>query len=228
MREFSNIQKLLQKTTAKRKPMTYCLSYRNQSVVVKRVEHVKSMYDYIIVNECKPIFNMHRIENLRIFKSTYDIDERTNEVCQCSRVQCFYIMNFIANSAMISDSIDVLADPSILQQYVRCAVYRGIFRVTDFCSRNILISGDKLYSIDENAIGTQYEVIKKRDMNKYLKSFDKIELRRILDEMMHDFKGKLAKIKAVLMKYHKEELFRLIEYHFKFIARDCLRDIQLT
>jgi hypothetical protein len=226
--DFSNIKNLLEETTEEDKPMTYQLIYKNDLMVVKSAEYDKSIYDYIIVNECKPIFNMNQIEDLRIFKSLYDIDEDTNEVYKCKdkRYRLLYIMKYIHNSSMISDNIDILKNPTILHEYIKCALFRGIFRVTDFCSRNVLISDNKVYSIDENAIGKQYEVIKKRDINRYIKkNIDLVILNNILEDFTENYEEKIEQIKKILIKYNKEDLFALIEYHFRFIKKDIIRDI---
>ena len=137
------------------------------------------------------------------------------------------MMDFIDNSCMISDNIEVLKDIDLLIEYVKCALYRGIFRVTDFSPRNILIADNKLYSIDENAIGKQYEIIKQRDINKYIKkNITKNVINNIVDDLLSDYKEKINKISIILDKYDKSCLLPLIEYHFRFLLKDIYRDLK--
>jgi hypothetical protein len=225
--DFTDIQSLLLETTDDQ-PMTFRVMYQNELCVVKDAEYDNSVFDYIIINECKEVLGLNKIDKLRVFRSRFYIAARTNEVFRNAhgKYKQFYIMKYIENSSMISDDINMLKDICILKEYVKIALFRAIFRVTDFCSRNVLIANNKLYSIDENVIGKQCNVIKKRDINQYtIQGITQQVLADILEDMLANYTAKLAHIKSVLCKYKKKDLFALIEYHFKFIKQDAQRDL---
>ena len=51
-----------------------------------------------------------------------------------------------------------------LKEYVKIGVFRGIFRVSDFNGRNVLIKDeDKLVSIDEGDIGKRLDILGGRE-----------------------------------------------------------------
>lgn len=58
---------------------------------------------------------------------------------------------------------DVVGDKRLFLQYIRIALFRGLFRVTDMNPRNVLVNADgNLVSIDENNAGTCASPIPKK------------------------------------------------------------------
>ena len=59
---------------------------------------------------------------------------------------------------------EMLENRKMLKEFVKIGVFRGIFRVSDFNGRNVLIKDDdKLVSIDEGDIGKRLDIIGGRE-----------------------------------------------------------------
>jgi hypothetical protein len=230
MNEFSNIEKLLVKTTAVDKPMTFAVQYNNQKSVVKRVRNKKNAVDIIIVNEIKKYFNLNQVPNIRFFKSNYDISAKNNRVFRNKNdvIKYFIISDFIEESSMLSEDIDVLANEDLLYEYVKCALYRGLFQVNDFCSRNVLIANSQLYSIDENGVGSQFEIIKKRDINSYIKNGINIE---IINDLIHNFKICYDHFEDDINEYltdcERIEYINLLVVNLRNLKKNICRDLNI-
>lgn len=102
---------------------------------------------------------------------------------------------------------EMLANRKMLKEFAKIGVFRGIFRVSDFNGRNVLIKeDDKLVSIDEGDIGKRLDIIGGRE--KWLIN----ELNRdksIINEILHEILNEIDKDlkKEVIIK-------KMIEYKF--------------
>jgi len=127
--------------------------------------------DYELVDSCKEIFGlkkigMERIEsNFRIEK----IEKKKSEwsgnwrkVMTGDEKVVYCLMRKIGNGGNFSDNKDkkkLLKNREVLKEIAKIAMFRGIFRVTDFNLRNILIDNDgSLISIDEGDIGKRKNI----------------------------------------------------------------------
>lgn len=87
------------------------------------------------------------------------------------------------HGVMLQKQKALLDDRNILKEVFKIAVFRGIFRTTDFCMRNIMVTEDKqLFSIDEHDIGGRKDIIGSRE--KLLIS--KINNTNIASEVLQD------------------------------------------
>lgn len=225
--EFSEIQNLLDKTTSITKPMTFKVKYNNKFYVVK--QHTSNDIDCILVDECKSIFNLNKIGNMTLFNSLFDISKNTNKIFKNRKniYKTFVIMNYIPNSIMISKNISLLENYTILEEYIKCALYRGIWRVTDFCAGNILISQNRLYSIDENGIGKQKKIIKKKDISSYIKNTITEEiLENILDNFLDNLQDKINKMNNTLIKYDRSSYIPLVHENIMNLRKDIYKDLE--
>lgn len=136
--------------------------------------------DYELVDSCKEMFGlkkigMERIEsNFRIEK----IEKKKSEwpgnwrkVMTGDDKVVYCLMRKIGDGGNFSENKDkkkLLANQEVLKEIAKIAMFRGIFRVTDFNLRNILIDDDdSLVSIDEGEIGKRKSIFGGRE--KWLK-----------------------------------------------------------
>ena len=136
--------------------------------------------DYELVDSCKEMFGlkkigMERIEsNFRIEK----IEKKKSEwpgnwrkVMTGDDKVVYCLMRKIGNGGNFSENKDkkkLLENQEVLKEIAKIAMFRGIFRVTDFNLRNILIDDDgSLVSIDEGEIGKRKSIFGGRE--KWLK-----------------------------------------------------------
>ncbi len=226
--EFSDIKNLVEKTL--NKYMTFLVTYENRLCVVKKIKRKENAIDNVIVNELKPIFGLNKLSNMKYFESLYDISPRTNKVFKNKNniKKIFLITDYIENSSMISDNINILENSDILFEYIKCALYRGIWRVTDFWAGNILISSNKLYSIDENDIGKQKNIIKKRDINKYINEGITINIiEKLTNDLLNNYQDNEEKIKNILIEFDRFNYIELIENNLKNLKKDICIDLNI-
>ena len=194
-----NYIKLCSDTTCGNKVMCFefvSASWGKPNTVWK--ESRKSMNynrDYACVDNCKEIFGLEKIgmkrvlSNFRIekidknekswvhnWKKVYTEDEKV--------VYC--VMDKIEPGTEIGKKKkELLNDRSMLKEFVKIGVFRGIFRVSDFNGRNVLIKDDsKLVSIDEGDIGKRLDIIggRERWLIKALNK-DKTIINEIINEL---------------------------------------------
>ena len=126
--------------------------------------------DYICVDNCKLIFglkpiNMERIlSNFTIqkvdkaekyWKDNWHkvVSEKFGKVVYCK-------MKKIGNSEeLIKNKKMLIAMEGTLAELLKIAIFRGIFRVSDFNLKNVLVDGVNLVSIDEGDIGKRVGII---------------------------------------------------------------------
>ena len=143
--------------------------------------------DYLVFDMCKELFGLNcigmelRLGKFRIvkkdksvlsYKDNWMVEETEEEVVYC-------VMNKIGNCEMVIErKKEVVENVSWLKEYCRIGMVRGIFRVSDFNMRNVLIDGNgELVSIDENDIlGKRKDVfgMKNRAVLKELKKNEKL------------------------------------------------------
>ena len=143
--------------------------------------------DYYVFDMCKELFGLNcigmelRLGKFRIvkkdksvlsYKDNWMVEETEEEVVYC-------VMDKIGNCEMlIEKKEEVVKNASWLKEYCRIGMVRGIFRVSDFNMRNVLIDGNgELVSIDENDIlGKRKDVfgMKNRAVLKELKKNEKL------------------------------------------------------
>ena len=189
--------------------------------------------DYELVDSCKEMFGlkkigMERIEsNFRIEK----IEKKKSEwpgnwrkVMTGDEKIVYCLMRKIGNGGNFSENKDkkkLLENQEVLKEIAKIAMFRGIFRVTDFNLRNILIDTDgSLVSIDEGDIGKRKSIFGGRDkwMKKYLTSA--ILTEAYLD-IWDDHWGKKAEICRLMKMFgYSEETIDQVELNYDNLDDD--------
>jgi hypothetical protein len=166
--------------------------------------------DYCVVDECKKLFGLEKIgmkrvlSNFRIEKMDKNqkswvhnwhkviIKDGDENVVYC-------VMDKIDPGTEIGKKKkDMLTNRKLLKEFVKIGVFRGIFRVSDFNGRNVLIKeGGKLVSIDEGDIGKRVDILGGREkwLFKALNR-DKTIIKEILNELF----GTVGKAGLVVQK----------------------------
>jgi uncharacterized protein (UPF0297 family) len=105
---------------------------------------------------------------------------------------------------------EMLANRKMLKEFAKIGVFRGIFRVSDFNGRNVLIKeDDKLVSIDEGDIGKRLDIIGGREkwlineLNRDKSIINEI-LHEILNEQDKDLKKEIIIKKMIEYKFNDE------------------------
>ena len=132
--------------------------------------------DYCVLDECKEIFGLKKIgmkrvlSNFRIEK--IDKDKKSwkdnwRKVYTENEKVVYCVMDCIYPGVEIGKVKEMLKDRKMLKEFVKIGVFRGIFRVSDFNGRNVLINEIrneiKLVSIDEGDIGKRLDIIGGRE-----------------------------------------------------------------
>ena len=132
--------------------------------------------DYCVLDECKEMFGLKKIgmkrvlSNFRIEK--IDKDKKSwkdnwRKVYTENEKVVYCVMDCIYPGVEIGKVKEMLKDRKMLKEFVKIGVFRGIFRVSDFNGRNVLINEIrneiKLVSIDEGDIGKRLDIIGGRE-----------------------------------------------------------------
>ena len=151
--------------------------------------------DYYVFDKCKELFGLNcigmemRIGKFRIikrdksilsYKDNWKVEETEEDVV-------YAVMNKIGNCNMVIErKKEVVENHRWFKEYCRIGMVRGIFRVSDFNMRNVLIDGNgELVSIDENDIlGKRKDIfgLKNRMVLKELKKNENV-LMELLNEI---------------------------------------------
>ena len=151
--------------------------------------------DYYVFDRCKEFFGLNcigmelRLGKFRIvkkdksvlsYKDNWRVEETKEEVV-------YAVMEKIGNCEMLIErKNEVVKNASWLKEYCKIGMVRGIFRVSDFNMRNVLIDGNgEFVSIDENDIlGKRKDVfgMKNRAVLKELKKNENV-LMELLQEI---------------------------------------------
>ena len=166
--------------------------------------------DYYVFDRCKELFGLNcigmelRLGKFRIvkkdksvlsYKDNWMVEETEEEVVYC-------VMNKIGNCEMlIEKKEEVVKNAGWLKEYCRIGMVRGIFRVSDFNMRNVLMDGNgALVSIDENDIlGKRKDVfgMKNRAVLKELKKNEKLLVELLQEIWEVDFET----VEEIVKKY---------------------------
>lgn len=132
--------------------------------------------DYCVLDLCKEMFKLNKINMTRVLadfrivkkdskiKSWKDnwcvetIDETKEKIVYC-------VMDKIEPGIEVGKiKKEMLGNRKLLKEFVKIGVFRGIFRVSDFNGRNVLLKNkDELVSIDEGDIGKRLEILGARE-----------------------------------------------------------------
>ena len=141
--------------------------------------------DYCVLDECKELFGLKRIGMKRVLADfrleRVDKSEKSwaNNWCRKfigkdEEPVVYCVMDKIVPGIEIGKKkADLLESRKLLKEFVKIGVFRGIFRVSDFNGRNVLIKVGKLLdsgsysselvSIDEGDIGKRVDILGGRE-----------------------------------------------------------------
>ena len=209
---WSNIIKLCCENTCGNKVM--CFEYEGEIWKESR----KSMNynrDYCVMDECKELFGLNkigmkrvladfRIERIGKSKKSWIDNWKTVMIKEGEEPVVYCLMNKIepgTEAGKIKSKI--LKDRKLLKEYAKIGIIRGIFRVSDFNGRNVLVKdiGEgqiKLVSIDEGDIGKRLDIIGARE--KWLiRALNKDK--SIVNEILKEVNIKRDDIYLIMNKY---------------------------
>ena len=189
--------------------------------------------DYCVLDECKELFGLEKIgmkritSNFRIEKEDKNkkswIDNWKKVYTENEKV-VYCVMDKIEPGIEIGKAKELLKDRKILKEFAKIGVFRGIFRVSDFNGRNVLIKdGNKLVSIDEGDIGKRVDILGGNGKHKWLikaLNRDKSIIKEIIDEV-------LGKNETFIWKTMKKYMFSdELCYEVKDNMRKLIYDLQ--
>ncbi len=232
---YENKIKLCTENTCGNKVM--CFEY-NGYIWKEGRESMNYNRDYICFDECKELFGLNKIGMIRVLsdfriekidKSKKSWINNWKKVKDNNVVYC--VMDKIYPGIEVGKNKEkILNNRKLLKEFVKIGVVRGIFRVSDFNGRNVLMKGeDQLVSIDEGDIGKRLDIIGGREkwlideLNK-----DKMIIKEILSELI-SIELPLVKsipIIAEKMKKYKfnDELVNEVGKNFKNLKKDLEKE----
>ena len=198
--------------------------------------------DYCVLDECKELFGLEKIgmerilSNFRIEKVDKNkkswVDNWQKVMIKDGDEKVVYcVMDKIEPGIEIGKKKkEMLGNRKMLKEFVKIGVFRGIFRVSDFNGRNVLIKGDdKLVSIDEGDIGKRLDIIGGREkwlINELNK--DKMIIKEILSELISIELPLVESIPIIAEKMKKykfsDELVGEVGRNFRFLKKDLEKE----
>ena len=183
--------------------------------------------DYICVDKCKTIFGLREIGMDRI-KTNWHLEKidcnnklwDNNYKIVPTKNNIIYVrMREIHNGNMLQHNKALLENNKYTKQLLCIALFRGIFKVTDFCLRNILIDNDGvLVSIDEHDIGKRKHIFGSREKHLIKLFNDSGIIKETLTEFISEKAAKLKVIKTQMKKYgFSDQEFSEIAFNFENI-----------
>ena len=190
--------------------------------------------DYCVLDECKEIFGLKKIRmkrvlsNFRIEKIDKDKKSWKNnwkKVYTENEKVVYCVMDCIYPGVEIGKVKEMLKDRKILKEFVKIGVFRGIFRVSDFNGRNVLINEIrneiKLVSIDEGDIGKRVDILGGNGKHKWLiKALNKDKT--IINEIINELNTVSALYVVNKMKKYKfgDDLCREVINNWNNLRKD--------
>ena len=118
----------------------------------------------------------------------------------------------------------IMRERTLFKEFVKIGIVRGIFRVSDFNLRNVLINEKgKLVSIDEGDIGKRLNIIGKKQKSIINRmNQDKSIVNEILEEIAQ---VDPQKIYGIIMKYNfNDMIWQEIKKNWKNIKEDLVKE----
>lgn len=148
------------------KPMTISAVLDGERVVLKQLT---SGLDLVAIDACKAIFGLRSL-GARLVVTDCELAPDTHQPRRSAERRVFMTCELVrsmsgAPAPMVTQHKDAIyADASTFAQYVKIGLFRGLFRATDFCTRNVLVAPrGELVSIDENNAGSSKGIFRRKD-----------------------------------------------------------------
>lgn len=191
--------------------------------------------DYCVLDECKDAFGLQKISMKRVL-CNFRIEKKDKSkkhwaenwhkvVIKKGEPVVYCVMEKINPGVEIGKVKVMFKDRKILKEYVKIGVFRGIFRVSDFNGRNVLIKDEnKLVSIDEGDIGKRLDILGGREkwLVKKLNK-DKSIINEILNELSGHLKKEIVIKKMVEYKFN-DDLCNEVLNNWKNLSVDLMKE----
>ena len=185
------------------------INYNGKDYILKEMgKGMNYGKDYIFVDSLKGQFNLIDLNMSRI-KSNKGLVKKDSKKprfvgnWEIKDKECIYcIMDYYENIGDLGKHKELLESPILKKELFKIRLFDGLFRSSDNILRNILVSQNKLVSIDENDIyGKRANIFNKNDWCK--KNSDKKMIDEILEEF--DLTSKIELVKSRMPKYGFED-----------------------
>lgn len=201
--------------------------------------------DYCVLDECKEKFGLEKIgmkrvvSNFRIKKNDKSKKSWVDNWSLLSWGHCVGDSKDVKNKVVycVMDKIEpgtevgkkkkeMLSNRKMLKEFVKIGVFRGIFRVSDFNMRNVLMKdNNKLVSIDEGDIGKRLDILGGKGKHKWLikaLNEDKTIIKEILEEINYAWDKEYdCLIWSIMADYNfSKELIHEVTNNFKNLRKD--------
>lgn len=201
--------------------------------------------DYCVLDECKEKFGLEKIgmkrvvANFRIKKKDKSKKSWVDNWSLLSWGHCAGNNKDLKNKVVycVMDKIEpgtevgkkkkeMLSNRNMLKEFVKIGVFRGIFRVSDFNMRNVLVKdNNKLVSIDEGDIGKRLDILGGKGKHKWLiktLNEDKTIIKEILEEINYAWDKEYdCLIWSIMADYNfSKELIHEVTNNFKNLRKD--------
>ena len=199
------------KTTCGNKAMCLYATYEGRNVVLKEARLTLGYYrDYMMVDNLKELFGLKKIGMFRI---------RTNKIAvKINKTQKYWennwkledgtdivycVMERIKDAQELQQrKSDMKNNKAMLREFIKIGLFRGIFRVTDFNPRNVLVDqNDNLFSIDEGSMGQREKMIGHNNAVFIKKYANEALINEILSEINSNKQKKKETIAKIMKKY---------------------------
>ena len=234
--DFNDLENLecCEEKTCGNKAMCWFAVYKGKRIVLK--EGRKSMNynrDYMVVNDFKETFGINKLEmkRVRMNKVSQRKDKTKSSWVDNSEwvdmqnvVYC--MMDRVEGGQLIKKKEKMVGD--VMREFVKIGLFRGIFRVSDFHARNVLIEEetDRLFSIDEHCIGKKETIFDAR----LAKRMQKLITKEVVDGICADW-SKLLEIEIIQLIKTKMKEYQFdtemtdkVIRNYKYLKSDAYKE----
>tara|TARA_B100000700_G_C14907438_1_gene790479 strand:- start:602 stop:1195 length:594 start_codon:yes stop_codon:yes gene_type:complete len=164
--------------------------------------------DYLLVDECKDIFdlwsmNMKRIVcDKRLVRKDPKIKTFVNNSSFSDESAIYCMMSYFENIGDLGKNKEYLKDEFVVKECLKIRLFDGLFRSSDNIIRNILVNREgELLSIDEGDIfGKRLNIFNKNEWVSPKNISDEI-LNKVLDDILSEKDMKIKYVSEKLVKY---------------------------
>jgi len=168
--DFSDFVQLQRVTTGTGRPMTFSALHgpSNERVVLKQVsDFMQNGLHCLVADRCKTALSgMLRLDVQLVQMNAASItcisgEDKAYQLRASDRSNAFLKMRFLGGGILSGGSSSssrrsaLLGSAALRKEYLRIGMYRYVLGVTDFNTRNVVLHGGALYSIDENSMGSR-------------------------------------------------------------------------
>jgi hypothetical protein len=201
----------------------------------------KSMFynrDYCVLDDCKELFGLEKIGMKRVL-SDFRIEKKDKSekswnnnwekvfIKKGEEPVIYCIMDKVNPGEEIGKNKNLFKTRKFLKEYIKIGVFRGIFRVSDFNKRNVLVKVEKdekkLVSIDEGDIGKRLDILGIKESG-LIKELNKDKT--IISEIMNEIEEVGCDFCIEKMREYKfnEHMVKEIINNFKNLREDLVKE----